>query len=248
MKKKLFLNLLFLNLLGFSQVGNIEYEVSFKDVTSDYINKELESVIDKNESKIVFTLLVNGNKSIFFCKNKLQEKSDKLNLLQIKSKLIGTIYSDLKEKTQIQKNTIYNQEITTKDRLPSIDWELDNKETKEIDNMLCYKAIYRKIIEKTIENEKNEIEIIKKEKITIAWYCPSININIGPLGYYGLPGLILLLEDDIFIYQATKINFKLEKELINKIKPPKSNKYFTLKEYNLEYSRLKLERENMLKN
>lgn len=248
MKRTLIIPLLFLYLVGFSQVGQIEYAASFKNKASNYINKELENIVDENASEIIYTLLVNGNQSIFFCENNLQQKNDKLNLLYINSKLIGTIYKDLEKKTQIQNKTVFNEEFTIKDSLPSYNWELDDKETKFIDNMLCYKAINRQIIEKKVENEKNEIEIIKKEKITIAWYCPSININAGPLGFYGLPGLILILEDDIFVYQAKKISFKLDKNTITKIKPPKAKRFLTNKEFQLEYKKLKMERENMLKN
>ncbi|CAM3935762.1 MULTISPECIES: GLPGLI family protein [Flavobacterium] len=248
MKKTLIITLLFLNLVSFSQLGQIEYVASFKNKASDYINKELENIVDENASEIFYTLLVNGNQSIFFCENNLQKKSDKLNLLYINSKLIGTIYKDLEGKIQIQNKTVFGEEFTIKDSLLSYNWEIDDKETKLIDNMLCYKAINRQIIEKKIENEKNEIEVIKKEKNTIAWYCPSININAGPLGFYGLPGLILILEDDIFVYQAKKINFKLDKKTINKIKPPKANRFLTNKEFQLEYKKLKMERENMLKN
>lgn len=248
MKKTLIITLLFLYLVGFSQVGQVEYAASFKNKASNYINKELENIVDENASEIIYTLLVNGNQSVFFCEKNLQQKNDKLNLLYINSKLIGTIYKDLEEKIQIQNKTVFDEEFTIKDSLPSYNWELDDKETKLIDNMLCYKAINRQIIEKKIENEKNEIEIIRKEKITIAWYCPSININAGPLSFYGLPGLILILEDDIFVYQAKKINLKLDQKTITKIKPPNAKKFLTNKEFQLEYKKLKMERENMLKN
>ena len=41
-----------------------------------------------------------------------------------------------------------------------------------------------------------------------AWFCPSIPVQDGPGLYYGLPGLILDLEDKHTIYTCTAINTK----------------------------------------
>ena len=41
-----------------------------------------------------------------------------------------------------------------------------------------------------------------------AWFCPSIPVQDGPGLYYGLPGLILDLEDKHAIYTCTAINTK----------------------------------------
>jgi GLPGLI family protein len=64
----------------------------------------------------------------------------------------------------------------------------------------------------------------------------------------GLPGLILLLEDDIFVYKAEKIKFELSNEEINMILPPQARKYYTREEFKLAYKKIKLERENMIRN
>lgn len=248
MKKIFILTFFIFKVPVFSQSGQIEYVSFLKSDITNYFNKELENIVDKDDSNIFYSLIVNGNKSIFFCENTLSKKTNKINLQEINSKLIGTVFLDLKNKVFVQKKIVYGEELTIKDTIKNYAWELISNETKIIDNMLCYKAIHKEMIEKKIENEKNEIQVIKKEKIITAWYCPSININVGPLGFYGLPGLIIILEDDIFVYQAKKINLKLNYKQKKLVEPPKASKYLNNDEFKLEYNRLKLARENMMKN
>ena len=248
MKKIIFFAFCFFNISSFSQSVKLEYVSFLKSDVSDYFNKELDNIVDENASKIKYSLFVNENESVFYSENILSDKNNKLNLLHINSKLNGTIYLDLKKKLYIQKKFVYGMELTIKDSVKQYSWELINNETKLIDSLICFKAIHKEIIERKFENDKNEIEIIKKEKITTAWYCPSININVGPLGFYGLPGLILILEDDIFVYQAIKIELNLDIKQKKQIVAPKAGRYLTNDEFNLEYNKLKTERENMLKN
>lgn len=247
MRKIIFLVFILLKIPVFSQSGQIEYVSFFKSDANNYIIKELENIVEENDSKLSYSLIVNGNKSIFFSSKTLSSKTDKINLQEINSKLIGTIFLDLNQRILVQKKIVYGEELTIKDSIKKFDWELINNETKIIDNMLCYKAIHKEIIEKKIENEKNEIQVVKKEKIITAWYCPTININVGPLGFYGLPGLIILLEDDIFVYQAKKIILNLNFNQKSLIEPPKATKYLSYDEYLKEYNRLKSIRENMMK-
>jgi len=70
----------------------------------------------------------------------------------------------------------------------------------------------------------------KNQKI-VAWYCPKININSGPSGYGGLPGLILeLKEEGRIVFYASKLNFNLKKKL--NVKKEFKGKIVTRKQYN----------------
>lgn len=83
-----------------------------------------------------------------------------------------------------------------------IEWKLLN-ETKQIDNYICYKAIY-------VEKFKNRIGEDRERTIT-AWYCPELQFPYGPLDFNGLPGLILELEKNGNKYVVK--NIQLEKEM-----------------------------------
>jgi GLPGLI family protein len=87
-------------------------------------------------------------------------------------------------------------------------WELIN-ETKVIENKTCYKAKCVDIASDKRNQPKFEV---------IAWYCPEIPVQLGPLIYGGLPGLILELNFNEFTYVAQKINFEKLKDF-NTVKP-----------------------------
>lgn len=63
-------------------------------------------------------------------------------------------------------------------------WNI-TQEMKKIDDYVVYKATTTKVV----ENSKG-----KFENVIIAWFSPKIPYSFGPLGYGGLPGLILQLE------------------------------------------------------
>jgi GLPGLI family protein len=61
----------------------------------------------------------------------------------------------------------------------------------------------------------------------VVWFAPEISFSFGPLGYGGLPGLILELQDDIFVYKINELKYV---ESL-KIKKPNSGKKVTKKEF-----------------
>ncbi len=71
-------------------------------------------------------------------------------------------------------------------------WVLQN-ETKKIDGYTCYKATVSRVL--YTENE-HTVE---------AWYTPEIPIPFGPIGYGGLPGLILQLTQRSVTYVTKKV-------------------------------------------
>ncbi|WP_306012563.1 MULTISPECIES: GLPGLI family protein [unclassified Allomuricauda] len=69
-------------------------------------------------------------------------------------------------------------------------------ERKMIGEFECIKAIG---VNKGFDN---------KESTVIAWFSPQINIPYGPKQYFGLPGLILEVEDKGIIYYCSSISFR----------------------------------------
>ena len=77
-------------------------------------------------------------------------------------------------------------------------------------------------------NFMDNIEQIKEKSIT-AWYAPEIPINQGPDKYWGLPGLILEVNDGTTILLCSKIALNVKDKV--EIKAPKTGKVVTQKEY-----------------
>ena len=73
---------------------------------------------------------------------------------------------------------MYNDNVIIKDTLNKYDWKL-LPETKKINDIVCKKA--------TTVNDKG--------RTVVAWYTDKFGITNGPQGYYGLPGLIVYLDD-----------------------------------------------------
>lgn len=97
-------------------------------------------------------------------------------------------------------------------------WQLSS-ETKVIDGYTCYKATTSYVYEtKTPENIS-----------VIAWYCPTIPFHTGPNGYFGLPGLIMELNDKNAVFGLTKLSLSNETVEIEK---PKDATIISKQDYN----------------
>lgn len=168
----------------------------------------------------------------------------------------GTHYKNVKEQTYTVDKEFFGKEFLVKDTLPKLDWKLEG-ETKQIGNYMCFKATairpvsqsdfrnFRRKLEDNKAEKKSDSTAVKKEdaKTTnftdgwdmpkevqvTAWYTPDIPVNQGPENYWGLPGLILEVNDGKTIVLCSKIvmNTKDKKE----IKPQTKGKEVTQAEY-----------------
>lgn len=153
----------------------------------------------------------------------------------------GDKYMNTKDKISYTEEDIFGDEFVIKDSLPKIDWQITN-ETKIIGDYNCVKATYIEPVskndleayerqQKKIKNGKTTLFQMKKpEPQTItAWYASEIPVSFGPNGVWGLPGLILQLENENYIYFCTKVSLKNNEKV--KIKIPNSGKVVSKKEY-----------------
>lgn len=93
-----------------------------------------------------------------------------------------------------------------------------------------------KVDEKATEEKKEEkktnffAEIDMPKEVTVtAWYCPEIPVNQGPDEYWGLPGLIMEVNDGKTVIMCSKLVLNV-KEKIEIIAPTGGDKV-TQKEY-----------------
>jgi GLPGLI family protein len=166
------------------------------------------------EKKIVFQLKISGNESVF--KGKPVLESGETNNSFYKAAIRrgnGVFYNNKNNRLRLVDT--YGELFLISN--PKLVWELKN-ETKIIGKYQCTKATTIKQI-----NSKGE-----KVKV-VAWFTSEIPIPFGPLGYAGLPGLILELEIVDRRYYTTKISLN-PKEVIT-IKKPIKGINVTEKEY-----------------
>lgn len=207
--------------------GYIEYRVIVgKDELFDTLDKSMqESYIKEMESK-KYTLEFDNQKSVFVYEGGLTQNGDSKHS-EVYYREKDSLYS-----IRPSEDEDFGKLLIIENR--DIKWQLHN-ETKMIGDYKCYKATSKLIR----DNGKAGIF----EFPIIAWYTPSIPITFGPLGYGGLPGLILELQERNIVYGATKIslNQKFTKKK-SKLTKPKDGKRITSEELNLKIRSLYLKK------
>ena len=169
----------------------------------------------------------------------------------------GTYYKNVKEKQYTVDKEVFGKEFLIKDSLPNLKWVLSD-ETKKIGDYTCFKATavkeasksdfrnYRRKEEKKKEDVKTEdkastekkedkktnffdqIDLPKEISVT-AWYCPEIPVNQGPDEYWGLPGLIMEVNDGKTVIMCSKLVMNVKDKL--EIKAPTGGDKVTQKEF-----------------
>ena len=169
----------------------------------------------------------------------------------------GTQYKNVKTKQVIIDREFFGKEFLIKDSLPKLEWKLEG-ESKMIGQYNCFKATaVRPVSDSDFRNfrfrggkddekkEKGEAEVKKdstssktnlmdqwempKEIVITAWYSPEIPVNQGPENYWGLPGLILEVNDGKTSILCSKIVMNTKEKV--EIKAPSKGKEVTQKEY-----------------
>ena len=203
MKKPTLLIILFFCIVSYSQIktGTIQYKVSLNKeipLTINSVQNDLILKMDKEAEKISYTLIFCQDESYFYANPRLVEISNfsflagtynfgKIKYYQNKTKQEYREYVDSK-RLGVQ---ILNKKVF-------YEWSL-SQEYKMIDGYKCYKATSPSISSTGEKSENSKFNIA-------AWYCPELPIQEGPVGYGGLPGLILELQ----LYKSTFTAFTID--------------------------------------
>lgn len=221
------------------------------------ITPEMQKMIEERMKKMfekTFILNFDKSASIYKEEEKLDTPGQQGGGMRMMTSFMGgggTYYKNVKEKMYSVDKEFMGKEFLVKDSLKTFNWKME-AETKVIGGYTCYKATAvipasktdfrnfrpknddKKQEPKKEENKEkktsflDEIDLPKEITIT-AWYAPEIPINQGPEGYWGLPGLILEVNDGKTITLCSKIvlNSKDKAE----IKAPSNGKQVTQAEY-----------------
>ena len=212
-----------LSIIGYSQEkfeGEILYKISLnkpdfskleKNTQISKKRKEEVKKAFKSSKSIKATLLFNGNESLYSVKKSMNnEFNKKINFTKIFAGNANVFYVNPKKKEYFYQTTIYGESMLIE--MLQKNWKL-TQEIKKIGGYTCYKAI----------------DLNSKNHSTIAWYAPEIPLNFGPKKYFGLPGLVLELQDSATLFSAIKIEINTKRI---KIKRPSKGKKLTIEEYN----------------
>lgn len=193
-----------------------------------------------------YLLTFNKTESIYEQPQTLEAPSGPSGGIMVKTVTAGDgkIYKNVKDKKSISEEDFFGKEFLVTDSLHNWKWQLQG-ETKKIGEYTCYKAIsvipvtaedkaeYEKRKNKKSESSTQFIYVEEpKEKTITVWYTPDIPVSQGPGDYWGLPGLILEVNDEQTVILCSKIVLNPKDKIT--IKAPKNGKKVTKKEFNTQ--------------
>jgi GLPGLI family protein len=231
--------------------GKAVYESKFlfntDKIKSDKIseNEDLKIALKaamKKSSEKTFTLVFNRQEAVYAENEALEQPSAPNNGFSMSVKMSGggKKYINTKEKISLEEDEIFGKEFLIEEPLVQPKWTLVN-ETKKIGDYTCMKAeLNIPVTEKQKENykeflkkEENKPALFKmeepKDRVVTAWYTPEIPVSFGPNNYWGLPGLILELNEDRTIILCSKVILNSKEKI--KIKRPKVGDKVSQKEF-----------------
>jgi GLPGLI family protein len=220
------------------------------------ITPEMQKMIQERMKKMfekTFILNFDKSASIYKEEEKLDTPGQGQGGMRMMSSFMGgggTHYKNVKDKIYKVDKEFMGKEFLVKDSLTNYNWQMTG-ETRIIGGYNCFKATavvpasktdfrnFRpkrnddKKEEKTKEEAKktnllDEIDLPKEITIT-AWYTPEIPVSQGPEGYWGLPGLILEVNDGKTTILCSKVVLNPKDKA--DIKAPTTGKEVSQKEY-----------------
>jgi GLPGLI family protein len=160
----------------------------------------------------------------------------------------GTFYKNIKDKKYVSDKEFMGKEFLIKDSLPNLKWKMES-DTRVIGGYNCFKATAIRPASKTDfrnfrpkeenaaakkddatkkTNLLDNIEMPKEITVT-AWYTPEIPVNQGPENYWGLPGLILEVNDGKTTILCSKVVLNSKEKV--EIKPSTVGEVITQAKY-----------------
>lgn len=197
-----------------------------KDITPE-MQKNMEERMKKMFEK-TFILNFDKTASIYKEEEKLEAPTQGGGGFRMMGSMMGaggTFYKNIKEKSYTVDKEFMGKEFLIKDSLPRLKWKMEG-ETRVIGGFNCFKATAVRPVSKTdfqnlrpkkedesaakpkTEDKKTDFMSgleMPKEVVVTAWYTPEIPVNQGPDSYWGLPGLILEINDGKTVILCSKV-------------------------------------------
>lgn len=180
--------------------------------------KKIETI----DSEINFTLIFNDSLSVFYLEKKLYSSKRAANFAIIDAGYFGRIQQQPNNYITEELQEDFGRFLVSR---PYQKWELHD-ETKKIGDYLCFKAT-------TFYNVTTPKGKVFKWNF-VAWYSPQLPYKFGPVGYGGLPGLIVELQGDRATYGIKKIEFYKDDEKSKKNRIPRLKKLKLITEEKFE--------------
>lgn len=227
-----------------------KYIFKSKKVVEDEVdkvaeNKELNEAVKmamKKSSEKTFTLLFNKEEAVYEENEELEQPSKPTSGFSISISMTGggKKYINTKEKVRLEEDEIFEKEFLIVEPLVKPDWKLVN-ESKKIGDYTCLKAelivpvsdLQKQDYQDFLKREERKPALFKMEepteKVIVAWYTPEIPLSFGPNNYWGLPGLILEINEENTVILCSKVVLNSKSKV--KVKRPNTGDKVSQKEF-----------------
>lgn len=217
---KLFIYIILYSNFAFSQTqGVVDYElildISFMEQVPDA--KFVLPDINKHQNGLLFELVFDKEKSLF--NRKYQHKSQTIKFIESIAYFRGIFFTKNNESFFKPEGVLLKKDELFVKYEKNDNWEIHD-EYKMIEGFRCYKAT---------TTRTSGVESDKLNFMVTAWFTPEIPFSLGPIGFGGLPGLILELNYNKATYGARKIDLRPLPTL--NILLPNKGKLITEKEF-----------------
>lgn len=140
------------------------------------------------------------------------------------------LYKNIADQSFLREEEVMGKEFLIKDELEASEWELTG-ESKKIGNYTAQKAIFSRIIDsQRFSTGMTEMENVKDTIRVTAWFTPEIPVSHGPESYFGLPGLILEVQNGGRTLICERIELNPSTNPV-KIEQPKKGKVVNREEF-----------------
>ncbi|WP_299160387.1 GLPGLI family protein [uncultured Tenacibaculum sp.] len=213
----------------------VDIEIGESHGGNSKIQKQLQEQL-KKQFQQTYTLNFNKSESVY-TQNKKLSTPQAIGGNEVRIVSIGggggsdILYKNIADKRYVNKTEISGKRFLIKDKLEDYGWEMTS-ETKNIGNYTCYKAVRKREETRTSFTMTDGKREEKKDKITVetvAWYTLQIPLSNGPGEFWGLPGLILEIQDGKLTIACTEIVMNSSDKI--EIKEPTKGKKVTQEKF-----------------
>jgi GLPGLI family protein len=142
----------------------------------------------------------------------------------------STLYKNIADQSFLEEQDMMGKAYLVKDMLEPVEWVL-SEETKKVGNYTVQKASYTRIVDsKRFSTGMTEMENVKDTLQVTVWFTPEIPVSHGPENFFGLPGLILEVQNQgrTLICEKIELNPSAEPVIIER---PSKGKEMTQAEF-----------------
>jgi len=233
---KLLIVLCTLQFQGFAQTGVATYKTAatMKFGGDSTLSHGQQASIQKQLSQALqqeYELTFNGSESSY----KQIQSLDKKQVIQEGGMMVrvaggsSLTYKDTKKKRYLQNADLFGKPFLIDDKLETLNWEMTG-EKKQIGKYECQQAKYtREARMMQVDTESGEPKEVVTQVEVIAWFTTDIPVNHGPDDFWGLPGLILEVNNGNATIICTKIILNPQEAVV--IEKPKGGKSIRNEEF-----------------